>query len=48
MSNEFLFYLGLLAAGTAAAGGLLAAVLVRGAQKRLDARLDIEYGKKRR
>jgi hypothetical protein len=48
MPDELLFKAGLSVAGIAAAAGIAAVILLRAWRKRLEARLDMEYGEKRR
>ncbi|GHU93321.1 hypothetical protein FACS1894208_02630 [Clostridia bacterium] len=48
MPSEFIFYGGLVVAGAALIAGLLAIVILSSRWKRLSAKLDTEYGKKRR
>ena len=48
MSNELLFYLGLLITGIAVIAGIILSVYMLSSWKRLNAKLDVEYGKKRR
>ena len=48
MSPDLIFKAGLIICGAAAAAAVISVIVLSAAKKRLDRRLDAEYGKRRR